>query len=188
MKVFPFFIWKCHFFYLTLQYQKIIKTNRNMKKEIKSLADRIESNITIENGAYLNTREIDIPKGSLIVLGFIERIGVHKDITNAYVMMGVYEDGFINSTVYFKDGMVLYATNKTDNVGDKISADDNFMETQTWWRIPTDDELTLYEIIYNKNTLLDKVDYILDNFDDMDKGEIEEYLMSLKYRIESMEM
>ena len=161
--------------YLSLHYQKIIKTNRNMKKEIKSLADRIEINITNDNGAYLNTREIDIPKGSLIVLGYIERIGVHKDIANAYVMMGVYEDGSINNTIYFKDGMVLHSTLKTDNVGDKIPNDDNFMETHTWWRIPTDDELTLYEIIYKKTTLLDNVNYILDNFDDMDKEKIEDY-------------
>ena len=157
-----------------------------MDKNFKSLTDRIESNITIENGAYLNTREIDIPKGSLIVLGYTERIGVHKDIANAYVMMGVYEDGFINSTIYFKDGMVLYSTLRTDNVGDKIPNDDNFMETHTWWRIPTDDELTLYEIIYNKNTLLDNVNYIIDNFDDMDKEKIGDCLLSLKYRIELM--
>lgn len=157
-----------------------------MKKEIKSLTDRIESNITNENGAYLNTREIDIPKGSLIVLGYIEKIGVHKDITNAYVMMGVYEDGLISSTVYFKDGMVLYSTNTDDNAGDKIPADDSFMETHFWWRTPTDDELTLYEIIYNKNTLLDNVNYILDNFDDMDKEKIVDCLLSLKYRIELM--
>ena len=157
-----------------------------MKREIKSLIDRIESNITNENGAYLNTREIDIPKGSLIVLGYIERIGVHKDIANSYVMMGVYEDGFISSTVYFKDGMVLYSTNKNDNAGDKIPADDSFMETHNWWRTPTDDELTLYEIIYNKNTLLDNVNYILDNLDDMDKEKIGDCLLSLKYRIELM--
>lgn len=159
-----------------------------MKREIKSLTDRIESNITIENGAYLNTREIDIPKGSLIVLGFIERVSKGGTINNAYVMMGVYEDGSVNSTVYFKDGMVLYATSKNDNAGDKIPADDGFMETHSWWRTPTDDELTLYEIIYNKNTLLDNVNYILDNFDDMDKEMIGDYLSVLKYRIESMEL
>lgn len=157
-----------------------------MDKNFKSLTDRIERNITNENSAYFNTREIDIPKGSLIVLGYIERLGTHKDIANAYVMMGVYEDGFINSTVYFKDGMVLYSTLRTDNTGDKIPNDDNFMETHTWWRIPTDDELTLYEIIYNKNTLLDNVNYIIDNFDDMDKEKIGDCLLSLKYRIELM--
>jgi hypothetical protein len=159
-----------------------------MKKDLKVLIDQIKTNITNENGAYLNNREIDIPKGSLIVLGFIERISKGGTINNAYVMMGVYEDGFINSTVYFKDGMVLFATKVDESIGDKIPGDENFMETQTWWRIPTDDEITLYENVYNKNTLLDKVDYILDNFDDMDKDEIGEYLMSLKYRIESMEM
>jgi hypothetical protein len=157
-----------------------------MKKEIKSLADRIESNITNENGAYLNTREIDIPKGNLIVLGYIERIGVHKDIANAYVMMGIYEDGSINSTVYFKDGMVLYSTAKNDNTGDKIPNEDGYMETQSWWRTPTDDEVTLYEIIYNKKTLLDNVNYILDNFDDMDKEKIGDCILSLKYRLELM--
>ena len=157
-----------------------------MKREIRSLTDRIESNITIENGAYLNTREIDIPEGSLIVLGYIERIGVHKDIANAYVMMGVYEDGSVNSTVYFKDGMVLYSTSKNDNVGDKIPNDDGFMEAHSWWRTPTDDELTLYEIIYNKKTLLDDVNYIIDNFDNMDKEQIGDCLLSLKYRIELM--
>lgn len=159
-----------------------------MNKGLKVLIDRIKNNITIDNGAYLNTREIDIPKGSLIVLGFIERVSKGGTINNAYVMMGVYENGFINSTVYFKDGMVLFATNVDESIGDKISDDDNFMETQTWWRIPTDDEITLYENVYNKNTLLDKVDYILDNFDDMDKEEIGEYLISLKYKIKSMEI
>lgn len=158
-----------------------------MKKEIKSLIDRIEKNITNENGAYLNTREIDIPKGNLIVLGFIERVSKGGTINNAYVMMGVYEDGFISSTVYFKDGMTLFATNADESIGDKISVDDSFMETHTWWRIPTDDELTLYEIIYNKNTLLDNVNYILDNFDDMDKEKIGDCLLSLKNRIELME-
>lgn len=159
-----------------------------MKKDLRVLIDRIKTNITNENGAYLNNREIDIPKGSLIVLGFIERVSKGGTITNAYVMMGVYEDGLINSTVYFKEGMVLFATNGDESIGDKISANDNFIETHTWWRTPTDDEITLYENVYNKNTLLDKVNYILDNFDDMDKDEIEEYLMSLKYKIESMEL
>lgn len=157
-----------------------------MNKDLKVLIDRIENNITIDNGAYLNTREIDIPKGSLIVLGFIERVSKGGTINNAYVMMGVYEDGSINSTVYFKDGMVLFATSVDESIGDKISADDSFMETQTWWRIPTDDELTLYENVYNKNALLDKVDYILGNFDDMSKDEIWEYLSSLRCKIESM--
>ena len=159
-----------------------------MSKDLKVLIDRIETNIINESGAYLNKREIDIPKGSLIVLGFIERFSNGGTINNAYVMMGVYEDGFINGTVYFKDGMVLFTTgNVVESIGAKISADDGFMETQTWWRIPTDDETTLYEKVYNKNILLDKVDYILNNFDDMDKEKIEEYLMSLKCRIENME-
>lgn len=154
-----------------------------MKKDIKLLTDLIKANITNENLEYLNTREIDIPKGSLIVLGYIERIGFKA----AYVMMGVYEDGFLHSTVYFKDGMVLYSTFSNENVGDKIPNDDGFMETQTWWRTPTDDEVTLYEQIYNKNTLLNNVNYILDNFDDMDREKIEDYLISLKYKIERME-
>lgn len=159
-----------------------------MKKEIKSLIDRIESNITNDSKAYLNTREIDIPKGSLIVLGFIERVSNGGTINNAYVMMGVYEEGFMRGTVYFKDGMVLYSTTKTDNAGDKIPADDSFIETHSWWRIPTDDEITLYENVYNKNTLLENVNYILDNFDDMSKEEIGDYLSVLRYRIESMEL
>lgn len=159
-----------------------------MEKEIKTLTDRIKINITNENVEYLNTREIDIPKGSLIVLGYIERFGTYKENANAYVMMGVYEDGSIHSTVYFKDGMVLYSTNINDNPGDKIPNDDGFMETQTWWRTPTDDEVTLYEKIYNKNTLLNNVNYILDNFHNMDREKIEDYLISLKYRIESMEI
>lgn len=158
-----------------------------MKKDIKSLTDRIKNNITNENVEHLNKREIDIPKGSLIVLGYIERFDSRKDIKTAFVMMGVYEDGFIHSTVYFKDGMVLYSTFGNDNVGDKIPNDDGFMETQTWWRTPTDDEVTLYEKIYNKNTLLNNVNYILDNFDDMDREKIEDYLISLKYKIELME-
>ena len=159
-----------------------------MNKDLKVLIDRIENNITIDNGAYLNTREIDIPKGSLIVLGFIERVSKGGTINNAYVMMGVYEDGFINGTVYFKDGMVLFATSADESIGDKISVDDSFMETQTWWRIPTDDELTLYENVYNKNALLDKVNHILGNLDDMSKDEIWEYISSLKCKIESMEL
>lgn len=159
-----------------------------MNKNLKVLIDRIETNIINDNGAYLNTREIDIPKGSLIVLGFIDRVSKGGTISNAYVMMGVYEDGSINNTIYFKDGMTLFASNSDESIGDKISVDDSFMETHTWWRIPTDDEITLYENVYNKNTLLDNVNYILDNFDDMDKEKIGDYLLSLKYRIESMEM
>ena len=167
-------------------YQKTYKIHKNMKKEIKSLADRIESNITNDNKAYLNTREIDIPKGSLIVLGFINRVSKDGTINNAYVMMGVYEDGFINSTVYFKDGMVLFTKDGDESIGDKIPADDSFIETHTWWRIPTDDELTLYEIIYKKTTLLDNVNYIIDNFEDMDREKIGDCLLLLKYRIELM--
>lgn len=159
-----------------------------MNKNLKALTDRIEDNIINGSGAYLNTREIDIPKGSLIVLGFIEKFGAGGTISNAYALMGVYENGSINEVIYFKDGMVLCSTVETDNVGDKIPADDNYMETQTWWRIPTDDELTLYEIIYNKKTLLENVNYILDNFNNMGKDRIEDYLLSLKYRIESMEL
>jgi hypothetical protein len=69
-------------------------------------------------------------------------------------------------------------------MGDKIPAADSFMETHTWWRTPTDDEMTLYEIIYAKNTLLDNVNYIINNFDDMNKETIGDCLLSLKYRIE----
>lgn len=159
-----------------------------MNKNLKVLIDRIETNIINDNGAYLNTREIDIPKGSLIVLGFIDRVSKGGTISKGYVMMGVYEDGSINNTIYFKDGMTLFASNSDESIGDKISVDDNFMETHTWWRIPTDDEITLYENVYNKNTLLDNVNYILDNFDDMDKEEIGDYLSALKCRIELMEM
>lgn len=158
-----------------------------MNKDLKVLIDRIKTNITNENGAYLNTREIDIPKGKLIVLGFIERVSKGGTINNAYVMMGVYEDGSIESIVYFKNGMVLFATDADESIGDKISADDSFMETHNWWRIPTDDEITLYENVY-KSSLLDKVNYILDNLDDMGKEEIWDYLLSLKYKIESESM
>lgn len=159
-----------------------------MKKDLmKVLKDRIKTNITNENGAYLNNREIDIPKGSLIVLGFIERVSKGGTINNAYVMMGVYEDGSIDNTVYFNDGMILLSSYSDCNIGDKIPAGEDFMETQTWWRTPTDDEITLYENVYNKNTLLSKVDYILGNLDDMSKDEIWDYLSSLKNKIESME-
>jgi hypothetical protein len=99
-------------------------------------------------------------------------------------MMGIYEDGSFNESVYFKDGMVLYATYVREDMGDKIPAADSFMETHTWWRTPTDDEMILYESIYSKNTLLDNVNYILDNFDNMNKDRIEDYLLSLKYRLE----
>lgn len=156
-----------------------------MNKELKAVVSRVVTNITNEERAYLNTREIDVPNGSLIVLGFIERVCKGGEINNAYVMMSVYDSGSINDTVYFNDGMVLFSTCKSDDTGNKISADDGFMETQSWWRIPTDDEVTLYENIYPQH-LVEKIEDVLDNLDNLEKEDIRILLERIKEKAEKM--
>lgn len=156
-----------------------------MNKELKAVASRVVTNITNEDRAYLNTRDIDVPNGSLIVLGFIERVCKGGAICNAYVMMGKFDGGNVDDAVYFKDGMVLFATKSDESIGDKISANDSFMETQSWWRTPTDDEIILYDNIYHYN-FVEGIDRILDCLNELEKEDICDLLTKLKNKAERL--
>lgn len=156
-----------------------------MREELKDVANRIVSNIKKEDTTYLNTRDIDISPDKLIVLGFTERVCVDGEINNGYVMMGKFECGNIDDIIYFYDGLVLFDTSGRDNIGDKIPIEDCYMETHTWWRTPTDDEIILYENIYKCN-FVNSIDYIINKIDDIDKEEINRLLKILKTKAENM--
>lgn len=153
-----------------------------MNKEMRELKSRIIANIKNVD-APLNKREIGVRNNDLIVLGFIERNGA--DITNAYVLMGRYEEGKMNETIYFYDGMVLFSTYPNDVIGNRIENEDGFIETHEWWRIPTDDEIALYENVYYGDLIKVELEHILDRFGEFKTlAEVEAELEKLRDRVD----
>ena len=112
------------------------------------LFQRVQKNVhTIPN----NKRDIDIPLETIIVLGYTE--------TNdtSFVMMGKFlADDYNWGYIELRETIVLDSHNiNSDSCNDDIlfvTQGEDHIETAEWWRIPTDDEMKLYNHIFNKNS------------------------------------
>ena len=93
------------------------------------------------------SEEIDVAKGTIIVLGWQE---YRDNALYSFALMGKYESGDI-SDVYLNDSVVLELTPLTQADVDMplTTMEDNYMETAEWWRLPTDEEMELYNMVYN---------------------------------------
>jgi hypothetical protein len=154
-----------------------------MKTEVKNLWEKVKANAL--NKSIRNYRDFrgEIKEGTLIVMGF-DNIEINNV---AYAIMGVYKDGNIeyatleNSLDFFhifcgKDNSLLENNEECE------------VETAEWWRIPTDDEIKLYEMIYQKQPLLrDFKEFIKEvENNEVDYNEIVETLHIFKDMIEKM--
>lgn len=94
------------------------------------------------------SEEIDVAKGTIIVLGWQE---YRDNALYSFALMGKYESGII-CEVYLNDSVVLELTPLTQGDAELIplaTMEDDYMETAEWWRLPTDEEMELYNIVYN---------------------------------------
>lgn len=95
------------------------------------------------------SEEIDVVKGTIIVLGWQE---YRDNALYSFALMGKYESGNI-SDVFLNNSVVLELTPLTQGDAELIplaTEEKDYMETAEWWRIPTDEEMELYNLIYNK--------------------------------------
>lgn len=118
---------------------------RNMEKE--ELLKKVQEKIY--NVPNKKENEINVPNGTLIVLGY--QIVQNKE-DYSFSLMGKYESGEL-SLVYLNDSLVLEHTssfpiNDESNLP-MVTMEDDYMETAEWWRTPTDEEMELYNMVYN---------------------------------------
>ena len=120
------------------------------------LFQRVQKNVhTIPN----NKRNIDIPLETIIVLGYTQgqQIRCHETNNTSFVMMGKFvADDYNWDYIELRETIVLDSHNiNSDSCEDDIlfvTQGEDHIETAEWWRIPTDDEMKLYNHIFNKNS------------------------------------
>lgn len=156
------------------------------KEEITAQWQKIKKNVL--NKSIRNYREIDVPRGTIVVLGYDkddDKIGGDK----AYAIMGEYNGGEIKYIVSLKDYLELYQVNPQ---GVEISSMDygceTEMETAMWWRVPTDEEMEFYNMVYAKNVICKDINKLISEIESgaMEDEDIIEYLEDLKSSIIKM--
>jgi hypothetical protein len=145
--------------------------------------------IVLDN-APRNYREIDVPRGTIIVLGYDERKSAVSSGDKAYAIMGAYNGGEMKYSVSLLDFLELCQINAK---GIEISSKLNFgceteMETAMWWRVPTDEEMDFYNMVYAKNVICKDINKIISEIEGggMTEEDIIEYLEDLKSSIVKM--
>ena len=116
---------------------------RNMEKEV--LLKKVQENVY--RVPSNQSEEIDVVKGTIIVLGWQE---YRDNALYSFALMGKYESGNI-SDVFLNNSVVLELTPLTQTAVDipLATEEKDYMETAEWWRLPTDEEMELYNIVYN---------------------------------------
>lgn len=156
------------------------------KEEITAQWQKVKKNVL--NKSIRNYREIDVPRGTIVVLGYDkddDKIGGDK----AYAIMGEYNGGEIKYIVSLKDYLELYQVNPQ---GVEISSMDygceTEMETAMWWRVPTDEEMEFYNMVYAKNVICKDINKLISEIESgaMEDEDIIEYLEDLKSSIIKM--
>lgn len=109
-----------------------------MKKE---LLERVQE--TAFNPLLQNYRNIDITKGSLIVLGYS---CPNSTATQKFVVMGKYLGGELQFAE-ISNSIEIVNVPDTTRVLEKFYEED-VVETADWWRTPTDDEVELYYSVF----------------------------------------
>ena len=153
-----------------------------MRTEVKNLWEKVKANVLNKNRNYRDFRG-EIKEGTLIVMGF-DNIEI---CNNAYAIMGIYKDGNIEYATLENYLDFFQITNGNDK--SLLEYDEECeMETAEWWRIPTDDEIKLYEMIYQKYPLLKDFKKFIKEVEcnELDNNEIVETLNIFKDMIEKM--
>ena len=146
--------------------------------------------VNVLDNAPRNYREIDVPQGTIIVLGYDDRKSVCSSGDRAYAIMGAYNGGEMKYVVSLLDFLELCQINAK---GFEICSKLNFgceteMETAMWWRVPTDEEMEFYNMVYAKNVICKDINKIISEIESgaMTDEDIIEYLEDLKSSIVKM--
>ena len=155
-----------------------------MDNKIQKQLKLVQSNVYTKN--LQNQREIDIQHGDMIVLGYHE---MTKNGLNSYAVMGVYDYGDLNYSVNLTNTLILETTTPYSircNALDKQNED--YIDCASWWRIPTDNEMELYNMLYPKNSLIKDIEKIISEIesDDLNLDEIVDSLTYIKEEIEKL--
>lgn len=146
--------------------------------------------VNVLDNAPRNYREIDVPQGTIIVLGYDDRKSVCRSGDVAYVMMGAYNGGEMKYTVSLLDFLELYQINaKGIDISSKLDYGcETDMETAMWWRVPTDEEMEFYNMVYAKNVICKEINKLISEIEggSMTDDDIIEYLEDLKCSIVKM--
>lgn len=158
------------------------------REEITAQWSKVKENVL--DNAPRNYREIDVPRGTIIVLGYDDRKSVCRDGSVAYVIMGVYSGGEMKYIVNLTDFLELRHINiKGIDVDSKLDFGcETEMETAFWWRVPTDEEMEFYNMVYAKNVICKDINKLISEIESgaMDDEDIIEYLEDLKSSIMKM--
>ena len=142
------------------------------------------------DNAPRNYREIDVPQGTIIVLGYDERKGDFSSGDKAYAIMGAYNGGEMKYVVSLLDFLELCHINaKGIDIGSKLDFGcETEMDTAMWWRVPTDEEMEFYNMVYAKNVICKDINKLISEIEGggMNDEDIIEYLEDLKCSIVKM--
>ena len=142
------------------------------------------------DNAPRNYREIDVPQGTIIVLGYDERKGAFSSGDKAYAIMGAYNGGEMKYVVSLSDFLELCQINaKGIEICSKLDYGcETEMDTAMWWRVPTDEEMDFYNMVYAKNVICKDINKLISEIEGggMNDEDIIEYLEDLKCSITKM--
>lgn len=156
------------------------------------LFQRVQKNIhTIPN----NKRDIDIPLETIIVLGYTkgQQIRNKQPNINSFVIMGKFiDDAWDWNRIDLLNTIVLDTDDlKSSSDNDELlfaTHGEDYIETADWWRIPTDDEMKLYNHIFNKNSPINRIENLITQCKNNEThsvlSELEEIYKLLKREIE----
>lgn len=126
----------------------------------------------LHNPILKNERDIDIQKGDIIVLGYSKGEGRRMNEMNkdSFVMMGKFiSDDLDWFHVELEDTLVLDTRQESEVLS--LCDGDDYIETADWWRIPTDDEMKLYNAMFtSKRSFATRIDYIIDRYENGNFG------------------
>lgn len=142
--------------------------------------------------------EIPLNVGELIVVGYSNKFDENETIGDyEYIAIGEYNGGELDYDVYLKNEVVLshktYCKDRiikdTPYIGDKDCYGDAF----SFWRVPSDDEIQLYQKIQNIEYYVDKFDEYIWEYTDKDYINMEKVMQTLqsfvtKYKIQKNEV
>lgn len=152
------------------------------REKITEKWSKVKENVL--DNAPKNYREIDVPQGTIIVLGYDDRKDGCKNGDIAYAIMGVYSGGEMKYVANLTDFLELHHLNqKGIDVASKLEFGcETEMETAMWWRVPTDEEMEFYNMVYAKNVICKDINKLISEIEGggMTDEDIIEYLEDLK--------
>lgn len=125
----------------------------------------------LHNPMLKNVRDIDIQKGDIIVLGYSKGKGrrVNEMNKDSFVMMGKFiSDDLDWLHIELENTLVLDTSQESEVLS--ICDGDDYIETADWWRIPTDDEMKLYNTMF---TFATRINNIIDRYENGNIGDFD---------------